>query len=133
MVIDLPDPDHNMANRTKLRMDDENERFNDDHYLADFFDNSEMIESLILKYEPYYYNTNIKEIAYTETDMDDLKKLPKKTFLLDKEQKFYAFAGLIDILFAYCYNDRVNCGESNVESGWTISKISSSLSWFDVG
>jgi protein SHQ1 len=92
-----------------------------------------MIESELLKYEPYYLQINDKNsIEYTESEIDDLKNLPKKTFLLDKEQKFYAYIGLVDILFAYCYNDRVNCGEKNVESGWTISKLSSTLSWFDV-
>ena len=87
-----------------------------------------MIESLILKYEPEYSQIN----DYTEDEVDALKNLPKKKFLLDCEQKFYAYSGLVDILFAYCYNERVNCGESNVECGWTIAKMSSTLSWLDV-
>ena len=64
--------------------------------------------------------------------MDCLKLLPKRTYLLDKKEKFYAYSGLIDILFAYCYDNRINCGENNVESGWTIAKLSSTLCWFVV-
>lgn len=127
LAVDLEDPDHNKDNRTELRIENENSKFDDDHYLADFFDNDDMIESLILKYEPEYSQIN----DYTEDEVDALKNLPKKKFLLDCEQKFYAYSGLVDILFAYCYNERVNCGESNVECGWTIAKMSSTLSWLD--
>lgn len=130
LIIDLPDPEHNTHNRTELRIADENEKFDDDHYLADYFDNSEMIQAVICKYEPYYRKEDA--IEYTEEEIDTLKNLPKKKHLLDNEQKFYAYTGLIDILFAYCYNDRINCGESNVEAGWTIAKLSSTLSWLDV-
>lgn len=71
-------------------------------------------------------------VDYTSEEINCLKQLPKRTYLLDKEQKFIAYSGLIDILFAYCYNYRANSGEKNVEAGWTISKLSSTLSCFDV-
>ena len=129
MVIDLPDPDKTpVEERRKLRILNEDEKFDCDHYLADFFDDTEMIETCILKYKP----EDDESDDYTEKEFDCLKSLPKRTYLLDKLEKFYAYAGMIDILYAYCYNDRINCGESNVESGWTISKMSSTLSWFDV-
>ncbi len=129
MIIELQNPDQNTENRSKLRAADEDEKFDDDHYLADYFDDSEMIESLILPYEPDFKK---KTIEYTEKEIETLKNLPKKKHLLDSEQKLYAYTGLVDILFAYCYTNRINCGEDNVEAGWTISKLSSTLSWFDV-
>jgi protein SHQ1 len=119
-----------------LRIENENEKFEDDHYLADLFDNN-YIESVLLKYKPDFGGNGDEEDehdaeGFTQKEQDCLKQLPRKTFMLDKEQKFCAFAGLVDILFAYAYNNRVNCGETNVESGWTIVKLSSTLSWFDV-
>lgn len=129
LVIDLPDPDNNREDRTKQRTVDESKKFDDDHYLADYFDDSETIESTILSYTPNYDEQENSE--YTDAEIDILKNMPKRTYLLDKQEKFYAFSGLIDILFAYCYNRRINCGEANVESGWTIAKLSSTLSWFD--
>jgi SHQ1 protein len=39
--------------------------------------------------------------------------------------------GLLDILFAYVYDHLLNDGEATVESAWTISKLSASLSWLD--
>ncbi len=131
MIIDLPDPDNTkVAERQQLRIQSEIEKFDEDHYLADYFDESKMIQEL-LDYKPEFASPDYC-LNYTENEIDCLKSLPKKTYLLDKEQKMYAFAGLVDILFAYCYNNRVNCGEKNVESGWNISKLSSTLSWFDV-
>jgi protein SHQ1 len=38
---------------------------------------------------------------------------------------------LVDILFAYCYDCRLNQGESNVESAYTIARLSCSFSWLD--
>lgn len=39
--------------------------------------------------------------------------------------------GLFDILFAYVYNHRTTEGENTVSSGWTVCKLSATLSWFD--
>ncbi|RNA15731.1 SHQ1 -like protein [Brachionus plicatilis] len=127
LIIDNPDPDNlSLEKRRELRLENENEKFDQDHYLADYFDDSEMINDSILKFEFEWKNGD-----FSQEEIDCLKNLPKKTFLLDKEQKFYAFLGLIDILYAYCYTNRINMGEKNVESGWTIAKLSSTLSWLD--
>ena len=40
--------------------------------------------------------------------------------------------GLLDILFAYCYDVRFTCGDSGVESAWTVKTVSPTLSWFEV-
>lgn len=100
--------------------------------MADYFDDNELIEDTLLKYEPPFYSSNDDEVEYTDKEIDVLKALPRKSYVLDKEQTFSAYLGLVDILFAYCYDRRINCGETNVESGWTISKLSATLSWFDV-
>ena len=51
--------------------------------------------------------------------------------MIDDPQSIYL--GLVDILFAWCYNHRTTCGENTVESRWTIRKLSSSFSFLDVG
>ena len=40
--------------------------------------------------------------------------------------------GLLDILFAYCYDVRFTCGDPGVESAWTVKTLSPTLSWFEV-
>lgn len=50
--------------------------------------------------------------------------------LLDNELQ--TFLGLVDILYAYAYDTRTTMGDHTVESWWTISRLSSTLAWFDV-
>ena len=38
---------------------------------------------------------------------------------------------LVDILFAYAYDQRTTLGDGSVESPWTLVKLSSSLCWLD--
>jgi len=47
------------------------------------------------------------------------------------EQKRSAYLTLTDILFAYAFDHRTTDGESTVESSWTITTLSVSLSWLD--
>ena len=42
------------------------------------------------------------------------------------------YLGLVDLLFAYCYDHRTTEGEGNVESAWTMCKLSSTLSCLEV-
>ena len=131
MIIDLPEPDSTpISERKLLRIEQEKEKFDDEHYLADLYD-CEMIEESLLAYQPWWYE-NVNEMDYTQAELDCLKELTKKSFILDKKETFNACIGLVDILYAYCYSNRINCGEKNVESGWSIAKLSSTLSWFDV-
>lgn len=125
----MPEPESTpLSERAVLREAHEEEKFDDDHYLADTYGNDELIQTL-LDYEPEEEDDE----DYTEEEIDCLKsKLPKRTYLLDKQQKMFAYCGLVDILFAYMYNRRVNTGEENSESGWNISKLSSTLCWLDV-
>ncbi|KAJ7377905.1 Hsp90 cochaperone shq1 [Desmophyllum pertusum] len=48
----------------------------------------------------------------------------------DKEE-LPLYLGLVDIIYAYAYNHRTTEGENTVESSWTISRISSTFSWFE--
>jgi len=132
LIIDLPEPDSTpVAQRKALRLENETEKFIDEHYLADLYD-GEYIEDALLKYRPWWYDVeDFDKLEYTQAELDCLKELPKKSFLLEKKEKLDACIGLVDILYSYCYSNRINCGEKNVEAGWTIAKLSSTLSWFD--
>jgi hypothetical protein len=52
--------------------------------------------------------------------------------LLDNVEKKVALLQLVDILLAASYDRRINDGEDNCESAWTISKLSSSCAWLTV-
>jgi len=72
------------------------------------------------------------QVTFNETEVDLLKELPNKEYLLDPEDIKKLFLNLVDILYASCYNHRTTLGENTTESSWTINKLSSTLCWFQV-
>lgn len=86
-------------------------------------------------------------IKFTDEDIDSMIRLPKREcmlifnysiinfliLILDIiENERHTMLSLVDIMFAYAYYVRTNFGEDNVEADWTIAKLSSTLSWFEV-
>jgi protein SHQ1 len=54
--------------------------------------------------------------------------LPNKEYLLDDNVSEMLYIGLVDLLFAWCYDHRTTDGDHTVESAWTICKVSGMLS-----
>lgn len=51
--------------------------------------------------------------------------------MINPSNEIEIYLGLVDILFAYCYNSRSTEGEDTVESAWTICRLSGTLSALD--
>ncbi|KAF8770298.1 protein SHQ1 homolog [Argiope bruennichi] len=137
-IFDVSEPQSKTPKTRSIeRIQIENKKFDEEHYLADLY-NDEEIQQLIL-YNPewvtLYDEIENKPpddiIKFTSEEKERLRKLPCKEYLLDKNQKKTAYLSLIDILFAYAYNKRTTEGENTVESAWTINKISATLSWLE--
>ncbi|KAK2951177.1 putative Protein SHQ1 like protein [Blattamonas nauphoetae] len=67
--------------------------------------------------------------SLSDEERDVVIGLPKRV-LLPLTHPNFVFHSLFDILFAFCYDQRVTCGEGNAESVWTITTLSSTLSFF---
>ncbi|KAJ2745515.1 hypothetical protein GGI20_002119 [Coemansia sp. BCRC 34301] len=63
---------------------------------------------------------------FTDKENATMLNLPRKTHLVSDRQAVYL--GLVDILFAYSLDHRINQGDSTVESLWTIGAVSPTLS-----
>ncbi|OMJ28546.1 Protein shq1 [Smittium culicis] len=139
------------SQRTSKQHELEDTDFNEDYYMSNFIDDDE-IEPLIesqskfesdlnsllevvgssdlisfFKKNQFTSNNSIKNLfEFTEKEKEYLIRLPKKTYIIDDKKSLYL--GIVDILFAYAYNNRVFEGENNVESVWTIGIISASCS-----
>ncbi|KAM6169947.1 protein SHQ1 homolog [Rhynchocyon petersi] len=146
-VIDIKDPDSTpAAQRRQKRLDAELAKFDPDHYLADLFED-EAVEQ-VLKYKPWWTypyskmmasleKTHEQEnqgefVSFSEDEKYQLRKFVNKSYLLDKNAHRQVYYSLIDILLAYCYETRVTEGEKNVESAWTIRKLSPTLCWLEI-
>ena len=71
-------------------------------------------------------------VKFTKEEFEILKTLGNRDYLLDESEKKIALYSLVDILFAFAYTHRTTLGEDNVESPWTVNKLSATLSWLQV-
>ena len=132
-LVSLPDPDKvPPSERAVLRTACEILEFDPEHYLADTMDTAHL-ES-VFSHRAYWDQAppTSKVMKLTEKERVLLTQLPKKEYLLETSTEYQLFYGLIDILFAYCYASRSTCGEMNVESAWSVWKLSSTFSWLDI-
>ncbi|ETO81505.1 hypothetical protein F444_04184 [Phytophthora nicotianae P1976] len=72
-------------------------------------------------------------VTFTDAEQELLLRLPRKEFLLPEgspEEKLVV-GGLVDILIGFAYEQLTTQGDSGVESTWTVSIVSPTLSWLD--
>ena len=129
-LTDNRNPGELSANeRRGERLKKEAADFNEEHYLFDQYENNKFIDNLRLAKSVWLDKHESFELS--EDEVFRLKNLPKKEFKLKKDEKLIALYTLIDVLYAYCYDKRINEGDQSTESAWNISKLSSTFSWFD--
>ncbi|CAF1095936.1 unnamed protein product [Adineta steineri] len=121
LIFDNQSPDTLPTSSIRsCRLEQEQTDFNSEHYLADKY---ELNDETIFDYKL------ILEDQLDEQDRDDLKNLKYKQLFIDDQISIYL--GLIDLLYAFVYDQRITQGEPCCESSWNIHKLSSTLSWFD--
>lgn len=103
----------------------EKSAFDEDHYLADFLEpDSWSCYSELNAYDLYGGESFTSEEQNLLVNMKNVTNLS----IVDMDSCCWM---LIDVLFAYCYDRRTTEGESNVESAWTVSTLSTTLSWLE--
>ncbi len=128
-LLELSEPDKINNNlRRELRIAKENELFDPSRYLGDHFDGI---------YDDIYINAlNFKpNIQFTSQNIEELGQFKNREYLLNDNEINYLLLGLVDIIYAYSYNYRINNGDieivGNNEIAYNVVKISSLLSWCD--
>uniref|UniRef100_UPI0037E7DF37 protein SHQ1 homolog isoform X2 n=1 Tax=Semicossyphus pulcher TaxID=241346 RepID=UPI0037E7DF37 len=136
-VTDVKNPEGTTAaERRQTRLQAEACAFSPDHYLADLFEDEEI--KRLLKFGPWWAKLSpTKEhdgessISFTDDEKEQLRKFSNRSYLLDKMSRYQVWLSLVDILLAYSYDVRSTEGEHNVESPWTIRKLSGTLCWLE--
>mmetsp|Transcript_23702 Transcript_23702/g.49637 ORF Transcript_23702/g.49637 Transcript_23702/m.49637 type:complete len:464 (+) Transcript_23702:282-1673(+) len=148
-LLQIPQPEVlQPAERTAARLAAEDAAFSSDHYMADYMEDDEVRAAL--SYVPWWaaladapseegsteftVGPEVNTRAWPENGSEEqhfLLQLPRKEFLLSGRMQRRALCGLVDLLYAYCYDVRTTLGEHTVESGWTLRHISTQLSWLD--
>ncbi|XP_059415901.1 protein SHQ1 homolog [Carassius carassius] len=137
-VIDLKDPDNTAPElRRHNRLEAETTIFCSDHYMVNLYEDEEEIRNL-LKFKPWWRELSPDpsaqsdtSITFTEEEKEQMRKFTNRSYLLDKKAHFHVWLGLVDIILAYVYDVCTTEGEHNVESAWTIRKLSGTLSWLE--
>lgn len=130
-IVEIPEPDRLPASQRHVEREKcEDMKFDAEYYLADFFENESIVE--LVNFEAPWTREKISgsEFAFTEEEKQILRELPNRTYLIDSDQSL--LLSLVDIVFAFAYDYRTTLGEHTVESGWTIARLSSTLSWLCV-
>ncbi|XP_051270091.1 protein SHQ1 homolog isoform X2 [Dicentrarchus labrax] len=136
-VTDVKNPDGTTAaERRRARLEAEASAFSADHYLADLFEDDEI--KGLLKFRPWWTklspSTEQEEeaaVSFTDDEKEQLRKFTNRSYLLDKASRYQVWLSLVDILLAHSYEVRSTEGEHNVESPWTIRKLSGTLCWLE--
>jgi len=134
-VLDLPNPDSaTVYDRRHGRCEQENNKFDPEHYIGDYFEDQPIVE--LLAFSPHWTTTlaaklcgEAARLQFTEDENEALRRLPNKRYLLNDAA--VTMLSLVDILYCYAYNERTSMGDPSCESAWTICKLSPTLSWFE--
>lgn len=137
-VIDLDDPDNTAPElRRSKRLDTETTIFCTDHYLLSLYEDKEVIDTM-LKLKPWWRQLDVDQsehsdtsVTFTEEEKEQMRKFTNRSYLLDNKARFHVWLSLVDIILAYIYDVRTTEGEHNVESAWSIRKLSGTLSWLE--
>ncbi|KIJ69343.1 hypothetical protein HYDPIDRAFT_105936 [Hydnomerulius pinastri MD-312] len=114
--------------RRKRRIAHENEKWNEEHYMADYVDD-EYIQELIAWEDPAFENAS--EVVYTEEENMEILRLPRKEYITNNIQKRHLCLTLITLLFAHAYDKRTTLHDPTPESAWTISILVPAFSALD--
>lgn len=124
-IVGLSEPDSTPARlRSRLRRDDEFTRFDPEHYVADHMLVAELQE--VISWQP---GEDLASAEWNTREQELLLRLPRREYLGDLDSS--TCADLASIVFAALYDLRAGAGERNVESAWTISRLSPVLSWLE--
>jgi len=117
--------------RRREREENESKCFSPDHYLADLHDPPDTLTGcLLLDQAPLPVHVKLDQADRER--MVELSKKKKRVSLSPTEHLSVCY-GMLDVLYAYCYEARVGMFDPpetvlGPESAWTVAKLASSLS-----
>ncbi|KAJ3558479.1 hypothetical protein NM688_g899 [Phlebia brevispora] len=116
------------AERRQRRIKHEEEKWDEEYYMADYVDN-EYIQELIRWRHPY--SDLPQDFPYSEQENLAMLKLPRREYLATPGQTHNLYLTLLTLLFSYAYDSRTMQHEPTPESGWTISTLTPAFSALD--
>ncbi|KAG8933733.1 hypothetical protein FRC03_010282 [Tulasnella sp. 419] len=115
--------------RRRLRARHEKEKWDEEHYIADFVNDEEIRE--IISWNSPFLSTPTSPL-FSDEDNLVIMSLPRKEYIMSENQLRELYLTLLQILFAYCYDSRATQFDPTPESAWTICVLTPCFSALDV-
>lgn len=118
----------NAEERRTRRIAHENEKWDEEHYMADYAED-EYIQELINWHNPDL--TYAAELVITEDEKMAMLRLPRKEYIMDSFQEHNLYLTLITLMYAHAYDKRTTLNDPTAESAWTICNLVAPFSALD--
>lgn len=149
-INELGNPEQTAANdRTIERLIKENIKFDPEYYAADYFaskypdlEDDKRFKELMewrspavvgfLKWQKKQQEAGTRAlfpVEFSTHEQEQMMQLPKKSYLIDDKTPLLLM--LVSVLFAYSFNLRENEGDDNIESAWTVGKLTPQICFLD--
>ncbi|KAG6919975.1 hypothetical protein DXG01_013324 [Tephrocybe rancida] len=119
---------YSAAERRQTRLKHENEKWDEEHYMADYADDEYIRELLMWKHP---HTDRSEPFQYTDEENAVILRLPRKEYLPTSAQTHNLYLTLLTILFSYAYESRTNQCDPTPESAWTLSTLVPAFSALD--
>ncbi|KAG8718613.1 hypothetical protein FRC08_004806 [Ceratobasidium sp. 394] len=114
-----------LERRQELREINEENKWDEEHYLADFVDDDTIRELIGWRLEPD------EPFTFTEEENMSMLRLPRREYLLSPSRTHQLHITLCTILFAALYDTRTTQDDPTPESAWTICSLVPAFSALD--
>ncbi|TFK42945.1 SHQ1 protein-domain-containing protein [Crucibulum laeve] len=118
-----------LKERRQKRIKHEDEKWDEEYYMADFADDAYIQE--LLSWEHPHIAARADAFEYTEEENLKMLQLPRKEYLSTPTQTHDLYLILITILFSYAYESRTTQHDPTPESAWTICSLTPAFSALD--
>ncbi|KAF8631428.1 hypothetical protein AX17_005105 [Amanita inopinata Kibby_2008] len=114
--------------RGRRRIRHENEKFDAEHYMADYADDA-IVQEFLAWEHPYL--TDDDNVHFTDEENLAMLNLPRKEYLSTQQQTHDLYLTLVTFLFSYAYDSRTTQHDPTPESAWTLCNLIPAFSALD--
>lgn len=154
-INELGDPETTAASdRIIERLIKENIKFDPEYYAADYImekypspDDDKLFKTLLewkapstKKFLKWYRSQQelpadqreaVMLVDFSKEEQEKMMNLPRKSYLVEEPHRQQLLGLVVSLLFAYQFDLRETDGDHNIESAWTVGKLTPQISFLD--
>ncbi|PAV24307.1 SHQ1-domain-containing [Pyrrhoderma noxium] len=122
-----------LSERREKRLKREEEKWDEDYYIADYHDDENIQELILYQFPPDSpFSVELSDhFAFSEDENMAMLLLPRKEYLATPQQIYNLYLTLLTILFSSAYDSRTTQNDPTPESAWTICSLTPAFTALD--